>query len=212
MFNPPEVYKLKVKICGITNKEDSLLSEKLGADAIGFIFYKRSKRYVSPETAAEIIKTLSPFILKVGVFVNEGSMEINNISSQIKLNIVQLHGDEKPEAISEIDFPVIKSFRINEEFDFQILEKYKDASYLFDSNSKEEFGGTGKKFNWDKIPKELNGNFILAGGISTGNIEEIFNKVKPKAIDVSSSLEKSPGKKDYKKMEEFFKKINSFRS
>lgn len=203
---------MKVKICGITNKEDALLAEKLGADAIGFIFYKKSKRYVLPEIAAEIIKILSPFIIKAGVFVNEEAAGINNISTQIKLNVVQLHGDETPDIIGEINSPVIKSFRINREFDFKILNKYKDVSFLFDSYSKEEYGGTGKNFNWHLIPKELDGNFILSGGISSENIEEILNKIKPKAIDVSSSLEKSPGIKDHKKVEEFFKKLNSIRS
>lgn len=203
---------MRVKICGITNKEDALLAEKLGANAIGFIFHKKSKRYVLPEIASEIIKILSPFTIKTGVFVNEEAAEINTISSQIKLNAVQLHGDEAPDIIEKIDFPVIKSFRIKGDFDFAVLNKYINVSFLFDSYSIEEYGGTGKNFNWHLIPKELDGNFILAGGISGDNIEEIINKINPKAIDVSSSLEKSPGIKDHKKVEVFFNKINSLRS
>ncbi len=184
----------------------------MGANALGFIFYKESKRFIEPENAKKIISKLSPFTLKVGVFVNSSSEEINKTTSKLKLNAVQLHGDEKPEIIEGIDFPVIKSFGINGEFDFTILNEYKNVSFLFDSYSKEEFGGTGKNFNWDLIPKELDGNFILAGGISSENIEEIFNKVKPNAIDISSSVEKSPGIKDHKKVEEFFQKINLLRS
>ena len=203
---------MKVKICGITNLDDALLAETLGASAVGFIFHKKSKRYISPENASEIINKLSPFTLKVGVFVNEETKAINKISSRIKLNVVQLHGDETQDIIEKIDLPVIKSFRINGVFDFAVLNNYKNVSFLFDSYSKEEYGGTGKNFNWDLIPTELKGNFILAGGITIDNIKEVFSKVKPKAIDISSSLEKSPGIKDHLKVKEFFKRFNSIRS
>jgi len=203
---------LKVKICGITNIEDALFCEKMEANALGFIFYKKSKRFIEPVKAEKIIAGLSPFTMKVGVFVNAYSEEINKTAARLKLNTVQLHGDEMPEIIGKIDSHVIKSFRINGQFDFEILSEYKNVSYLFDSYSKEEYGGTGKNFNWDLIPKELDGNFILAGGISIENIEEILDKVNPKAIDVSSSLEKSPGIKDHNKVKDFFKKINSLRS
>jgi len=203
---------LKVKICGITNIEDAIFCERMGADALGFIFYKKSKRFIEPGDAKKIISRLSAFTVKVGVFVNIFPEEINKTATKLKLNVVQLHGDETHDVIEEIDFPVIKSFRINGEFDFEILKEYKNVSFLFDSYSNDEYGGTGKNFNWNLIPKELDGNFILAGGISNENIEEIFNKVKPKAIDVSSSLEKSPGRKDHKKLEEFFLKIKSLRS
>jgi phosphoribosylanthranilate isomerase len=183
---------LKVKICGITNNEDATLAEKLGADAVGFIFYKESKRYISPESASEIIKILSPLTLKVGVFVNENPELINSTASKIKLNAVQLHGNENPETINKINFHVIKSFRIKEEFDFNILNDYKNVSFLLDSYSEKEFGGTGKTFNWDLIPPRLKYNYILSGGVSVDNVEEIIKKVKPTAIDVSSSLETSP--------------------
>jgi len=203
---------LKIKICGITNIKDAIFCEKTGATALGFIFYKESKRFIEPEDAKKIISILSSFTIKVGVFVNNSPEEINKTADRLKLNAVQLHGDEAPDIIEEIDFPIIKSFRVNGEFDFKILNKYKNVSFLFDSYSKEDFGGTGKKFNWDLIPKDLGGNFILAGGISTENIEEIFNIVKPIAIDVSSSLENSSGMKNHKKVEKFFQKINSLRT
>jgi phosphoribosylanthranilate isomerase len=203
---------LKVKICGITNKEDALMVEKLGAYAVGFIFYKKSKRYISPESASEIIQALSSLTFKVGVFVNEDPEKINKTASIIKLNTVQLHGDETPGIAELIDLHVIKSFRINGELDYNLLKGYKNVSYLFDSFSPKDYGGTGKKFNWHLIPKELNGNFILSGGISIENIEEVMKSVKPKAIDVTSSLERSPGIKDHKKVKEFFTKINSIRS
>ncbi len=203
---------MKVKICGITNIEDALLCESLGADALGFIFYKGSKRFVEPDDAGKIISELSPFTLKVGVFLNESSEEINKTAKEIKLNAVQLHGNENPDMTSKINLPAIKSFRINDGFDFSILKEYENVSYLFDTYSEKEYGGTGKTFNWELIPDELRSKIILSGGISVNNIEEIYNNIKPAAVDLSSSLESKPGKKDKEKVKEFFKKINNLRS
>ena len=198
---------MKVKICGITNIEDALLCESLGADALGFIFYKGSKRYIPPEAAYEIIKSLSPFTMKVGVFVSESSETINKIASTAKLNTVQLHSEESTEIIN-ILLPVIKSFRVDDNFEYEILEQYKSAYYLLDTYSKTEFGGTGKVFDWEKIPDKYKSKIILAGGISIDNLEEIYTRVKPAAIDLSSSLESEPGKKDKEKVKRFFEKFN----
>jgi phosphoribosylanthranilate isomerase len=195
---------VKVKICGITNIEDAVLSENLGADALGFIFYEKSKRYISPKTANDIIKHLSPFTLKVGVFVNENSDKINAESKTAGINIVQLHGDEKPELIAEINLPVIKAFRINDEFDFKILEEYKNCYFLFDTYSSMQFGGTGKTFNWDIIPRNITDKIILSGGISISNIKRIIDEVNPYAVDLSSSVEEYPGKKSELKLKQFF--------
>ena len=199
---------MKVKTCGITNLDDALLCESEGADALGFIFYKKSKRYIGPELVKNIVKHLSPFTFKVGVFVNESVDFINKTASELNLNAVQLHGEESPDIIEKINLPVIKSFRINNEFDFSILEKYSNNSFLFDTYSDSVYGGTGKTFNWELIPKEIKNKIILAGGISINNIEDIFNHVKPAAVDLSSSLESEPGRKDKDKVKEFFKKIN----
>ena len=185
--------------------------QSLGADALGFIFYKGSKRYIAPETAAEIIKSLSPFTMKVGVFVNESTDNINTVTSLIKLNAVQVHGDESPETIKLINFPVIKSFRVSNNFDYGMLKQYPGMHYLLDTYSESEYGGTGKVFNWENIPEEYKSKIILAGGISIDNIEEIYKKVKPSAVDVSSSLESKPGRKDKDKVIKFFKKINELK-
>jgi len=203
---------MKVKICGITNIEDALLAEQLGADAIGFIFYKQSKRYISPEAAKIISQLLSTFTVKVGVFVNETEDEINRITATVKLNLIQLQGDEKPEMISKLLLPSIKSFRIDGDFNFSILEEYLCSNFLFDTFSHNEFGGTGKTFNWSIIPPSLRERAIIAGGVSEDNIEEIFSNINPYAVDVSSSLEISPGKKDHNKMKSFFQIINQLRS
>ena len=203
---------MKVKICGITNIDDALLAEQLGADALGFIFYKQSKRYISPETAKVTSQKLSAFTLKVGVFVNETEDEINRIAATAKLNLIQLHGDEKPEMISKLMLPSIKSFRIEEGFNFSTLEEYPCTNFLFDTFSQNEFGGTGKTFDWNIIPPSLRKRVIIAGGVSEKNVEEIFTKINPYAVDVSSSLEISPGKKDPDKMKSFFQIINQLRS
>jgi phosphoribosylanthranilate isomerase len=202
---------MKVKICGITNLKDALLCQELGADALGFIFYNKSKRFISADKAAEISKNLSPFIMKVGVFVNESAEVINQITKKVKLNAVQLHGEEEPEFLKMIPLQVIKSFRINNGFDFSILHTYPNAWYLLDSFSETAYGGTGKSFNWDIIPEGIRSNIILAGGVSSVNIEEIYYKIKPAAVDVSSSLETEPGKKDIEKVKQFFKTINHFK-
>jgi phosphoribosylanthranilate isomerase len=202
---------LKIKICGITNLEDALLCESLGANALGFIFYKGSKRYISPEAANEISKSLSPFTMKVGVFVNETPDTINNISSIAKFNAVQLHGEESSDSIKNISLPVIKSFRVDDNFDYNVLKSYRDTYFLLDTYSNTEFGGTGKVFNWENIPVEYKNKIILAGGISIENVEEIFIKVKPAAIDLSSSLELEPGKKDKEKVKRLFEKLNGLK-
>jgi len=202
---------MKIKICGITNTEDALAAESFGADAVGFIFYKKSKRFVTLKQAVQIIKTLSPFTTKVGVFVNETFEVINNISKQTGINVVQLHGDEKPEVIKSVSLPVIKAFRVDDNFDYDKLNQYLEYSILLDAYSENDYGGTGNKFNWEKIPADIRNKIILSGGISSDNIEFIYKNINPAAVDLSSSLEISPGKKDNKKMEMFFNKVNLIR-
>jgi phosphoribosylanthranilate isomerase len=202
---------MRVKICGITNIDDALLCSKLGADAVGFIFYDKSKRFIPFERAKDIIAQLPNFITKVGVFVNHPIEEINSICNETRINTVQLHGEELPEYVQRITKPVIKSFRIHDGFNFNILSQYKNCSFLLDSFSHSELGGSGLTFDWSKIPSELKNKIILAGGVSTDNIDFIYRKIKPQAVDLSSSVEISPGKKDKTKLKEFFNKVNKLR-
>lgn len=203
---------MKVKICGITNIEDALLCEECGADALGFIFYEKSKRFTTHKKAAEIISMLNPFITKVGVFVDDDYNDINNIASGIGLNMVQIHSDVPPNFISKLIFPAIKSFRVHNQFDWMQLKDYKNCHLLLDSYSQDEMGGTGKSFDWKFIPTEYTDKIILSGGITTDSLENIFNEIKPAAIDLSSSLESSPGKKDHQKVKNFLNKFNQLRS
>lgn len=202
---------MKIKICGITNTEDALAAESFGADAVGFIFYKKSKRYVSPEQAEHIIKSLSPFTTKVGVFVDETFEIINKISKQTGINVVQLHGDENLQIMKSISLPVIKAFRVDNNFDYNKLNQYQEYSILLDAYSENDYGGTGNKFNWEKIPFEVKNKIILSGGISSDNIEFIYKNINPATVDLSSSLEIKPGRKDLNKMKKFFKKVNLLR-
>ncbi len=203
---------MKIKVCGITNIEDALACVENGADMLGFIFYEKSKRYIDFKTAEKIISQLSSSILKVGVFVNEDFNIVNFASAKLNLEAVQLHGHESPEYIGKINSPVFKAFRIKEKFDWGLIDSYKNCTPLLDSYSENLLGGTGKSFDWNSIPKNYRSKIILSGGITIEKLDKIFNEIKPAAIDVSSSLESEPGKKDHKKVKEFLTKFNQLRS
>lgn len=196
---------MKIKICGITNYEDAKVALDNGADALGFILYQNSKRFIEYNDLTEILKKLPFFVMKVGVFVNEYYTKVNVLASQIGLNAVQIHGDESPFYCDKITHPSIKAFRIHDKFDFSLLDNYNDCTYLLDSKSNHEYGGTGTIFDWKLIPKKVMNNVIIAGGVSITNIEEIKEKINPQAVDVASSVEDYPGKKDHNKLKEFLK-------
>ncbi len=199
---------MKIKICGITKLEDAQLCVEYGVDAIGFIFYPKSKRYITPEKAKNISNALPPFVHQVGVFVNEEIDEVNRIASISKLTAVQLHGTESLEYISKINYPVLKSFGVDESFNFSILDKYKSCGILLDVKDTNQYGGTGKSFNWDLIPKEIRTKVIIAGGVGINDVEIISNNINPYGVDVSSSVETEPGIKDKAKVIELLKLIN----
>jgi phosphoribosylanthranilate isomerase len=199
---------VKIKVCGITNIEDALFCEVCGADALGYVFYPESKRYIDPEKAAEISRVLSPLTMKVGVFVNATAEEIYKTFETAKLNLAQLHGDEPADFVNNLKVPAIKVFHVDEKFNYDRMEVYNSGYFLLDTRSA-EYGGTGSSFNWSKIPVELRDHAIIAGGVSASNVEKIFHEVHPYGVDVSSSLESSPGKKDKKKVEIFFKTIRN---
>jgi len=199
----------KVKICGITNLEDALLSTKFGADALGFNFYEKSPRYIAPEKAREIIKELPAHVLKVGVFVNESLDEIIEIAATAKLDAVQLHGEETPEFARELkaetNLEIIKAFRVSPKFKPEDVLQYKIDAVLLDAYSANEHGGTGETFDWEIARKvrEIFPKMYLAGGLSAENISEAILAVKPFAVDVCSSIEKAKGIKNYTKVKNF---------
>ncbi len=197
---------MKIKICGITNPEDALDAVSLGVDAIGFIFAPSSKRYVSPDMAQAISIFLPPFVSVVGVFVNQSIDEIEQTIVRCQLDVVQLHGDESPQFCQGITRRVIKAFRVAQPEDLACIEYYQGfvSSFLLDTKVQNMDGGTGRIFDWGLAlkAKEYQTPLILAGGINAQNLNKAFQMVNPYAVDLSSSVEASPGKKDYHKMQE----------
>ncbi len=201
---------VKVKICGITILEDALYAADCGADALGFIFYPKSPRFVEITRAKEIISKLPPFITNVGVFVNESIENIVNIVHECNINIVQLHGDETPEYCSKVPMKVIKAIRIKDEDSLKQIAEYKTSTFLLDAYSEDSYGGTGKIFNWNLAIKAKGyGRIILSGGLTHDNVREAIEKFKPYGVDVSSGVEEREGKKDKEKVKEFIKRVRS---
>lgn len=197
---------VRVKICGITNVEDALGAIEAGADALGFVFVEQSPRCVSPQKAAAIIAKLPPFVQTVGLFVDAESERVNWVADFCGLDLVQLHGDEDPEECAEIRRRVIKAFRIKDASSLAKLGVYRVAGYLLDAWSPDAHGGTGKTFDWSLLRDVAQGcPIILAGGLDQDNVGQAVEQVRPYAVDVSSGVESSPGKKDVDKMMQFIR-------
>jgi phosphoribosylanthranilate isomerase len=197
----------RVKICGITNPEDALAAVDAGADALGFVFFRESPRHIFPEEAARIIALLPPFVQTIGLFVNEDNAAINEIAKLCRLDLLQLHGDEKPEQCEQLGRRVMKAFRIKSMTCLDPIESYRIAGYLLDAYSPSAYGGTGMAFNWEIAAEAVrrHGRVILAGGLTPENVAEAIRKVRPCAVDVSSGVESAPGKKDLQKVREFIR-------
>jgi phosphoribosylanthranilate isomerase len=201
---------VKVKICGITNLEDALAALFSGADAIGFVFYKKSPRYITFKKAANISRILPKKILKVGVFVNSKEKDIKKIAGLCALNMLQFHGEESPEFCARFKkHKVIKAFKVNKNLNFSQVREYKTFAYLFDAFSKYKSGGTGRKFDWNLLKKadRIKRPVFLSGGLNILNVKYALKALKPDWVDVSSALESSPGKKDHRKISDFIRKV-----
>ena len=202
--NPP----VKVKVCGTTRLEDALLAVECGADAIGFIFYKKSPRAVTAKTAKEICAKLPPFVQRVGVFVNETAENINRTADRCGLDVVQLHGDESPAFCKKIKRRVIKAVRVKDAASLKEMSQYEVDAFLLDTYKKDQWGGTGKVFDWELATRAKKyGPVILAGGLNPRNVKAAIQKVQPYGVDVSSGVEQSPGKKDPRKVKAFLKAV-----
>ncbi|MDY6935228.1 MAG: phosphoribosylanthranilate isomerase [Spirochaetota bacterium] len=197
-----------VKICGITNIDDAISCLNAGADILGFIFYPKSPRYVLPQIVKNIVEGLKRdyVFCTVGVFVNPEKDLVNRIIEVTGIEYLQFHGNESPSFIQKFSKKVIKAFRIKDKSDISYCYEYKNIDYfLLDSYSKESLGGTGHTFDWDLLEAfQYKDRLFLSGGINSLNVIEAIKKVKPYAIDLSSSIEVSPGKKDKKKIDYFF--------
>ncbi|NIM11360.1 MAG: N-(5'-phosphoribosyl)anthranilate isomerase [Candidatus Aminicenantes bacterium] len=210
---------MKIKLCGITNKRDYRDAVLLGADFVGFIFYPKSPRYVEPERVIEICgQALPGNHRKVGVFVNERIETVRDIFRRVRLDIVQLHGDESPGYAAELGLPYWKAIRVKDRRSLDALRQYNCKTFLLDTYVKGKYGGTGISFDPQlveeavKIGKPGGIQIIASGGISVENIEILFRLECPVyAVDVNSSVEEYPGKKSREKMERFFEVFNRLR-
>ncbi|MBF0557750.1 MAG: phosphoribosylanthranilate isomerase [Nitrospirae bacterium] len=201
---------VRIKICGITNMEDALAAVDYGADALGFVFYPGSPRYILPEKAREITCCLPPFITTIGVFANEAQQKIIDVMKVAGIDVLQLHGDESPEMCAAWH-RVIRALRVKDFTDLRPLEEWsKVSAFLLDTFSPGHFGGTGQIFNWDiAVEAKRFGKIILSGGLNPDNIERAIARVAPYAVDVSSGIEEKKGKKDLKKMRLFIERAKA---
>lgn len=196
---------VKVKICGITNVRDARAAVRLGADALGFNFYRRSPRYVEPARAAAILAALPPFLTAVGLFVNETAQKILKTCEEVGLDTVQLHGDETPTTVGALrQLTRIKAFRVRDDRDLKRLPRYAVEAYLLDAYVPDKAGGTGETFNWELARRaQPYGPIILAGGLTPENVAEAVRQARPYAVDVASGVETAPGIKDRDLMASF---------
>jgi phosphoribosylanthranilate isomerase len=196
---------VRVKICGITDLSDALAASDAGADALGFMFYEQSPRRLSFEAAAAITRELPPFVAKVGVFVDSALEFVNEAVARCGLDAVQLHGSETPDFCQRVHRPVIKAFRIDGPASLERVRDYQTAAWLLDSFVAGKLGGTGVQFNWKLAAraKAWGRPILLAGGLTPENVAAAVEEVRPYGVDVSSGVERAPGKKDPEKMRAF---------
>lgn len=201
---------LFVKICGITNLEDAQHAVRCGADAVGFIFFEQSPRFVSHRKAAEIARTLPEHISKIGVFVNADGKFVRDIVHHVNLSAVQLLGNEGADDLVSLETSVIKVFRVGEDFDVEVMKNYIVDAFLLDAMKDGSYGGTGKTFDWNIALKAKEyGRIILSGGLTPANVEDAVRFVRPYGVDVSSGVEARPGKKDPEKVRDFIARAKS---
>jgi len=197
--------RVKVKICGITNLPDAQAAVDAGADVLGFVFCDRSPRFVSFEAAAAIIRELPPFIIKAGVFVNAPEDSVCRAIRECGLNLLQFHGDEAPDYCLQFGLMSMKAFRVRDAASLQALRDYPTDAWLLDAYNPDKLGGTGEVLNWDlaREAQTWGRPIFLAGGLTPDNVAEAIRRVRPYAVDVSSGVEASPGRKAAPKIKAF---------
>jgi len=202
---------IRVKICGITNAVDALAAIDAGANLLGFNFYSQSPRHIAEAEAAKIRPQLPKKVDAVGIFVNASAADVAVVCKSLKLDAVQLHGDETPETVAELarNLPVVKAFRVEPDFPLGILDEYPEAfAFLFDAAHTGQYGGTGRATDWDVARRAAVGRrIILAGGLKVENVAAAVRIVRPYGIDVASGVESRPGTKDHGLLREFIQEV-----
>lgn len=189
---------VRVKICGITRSQDLHAACAAGADALGFVFYEKSPRHVSPEAAAALLRELPPFVQSVGLFVDADPAFIESVLRRAPLDLLQFHGNETPADCARFGRPYIKAVRVKRDTDLLKCAADFDAArgLLLDAFVPGVPGGTGERFDWSLIPSALPKPVILSGGLTPDNVADAVQRVRPWAVDVSSGVEASKGIKD----------------
>ena len=207
----------KVKICGITNAEDAAAAVEAGADALGFVFYRKSPRYIEPTLARQIIMSLPPLVIPVGVFVSEEQHVVRSIMDDCGLALAQLHGDESAIYCKELGRTILKALRVKDRSTFLALAEFRGRAgvrgFILDAFSDQAYGGTGQVIDWQLAAEVAKvASILLAGGLTPDNVEKAIQMVRPYGVDVSSGVERVPGKKDHEKVRAFIRaaKIVSF--
>jgi phosphoribosylanthranilate isomerase len=195
----------RIKICGITRPEDAQQAADLGADAIGLVFYGPSPRHVEVAQAQAIVDALPPFVTTVGLFVDAAADAVRGVLDQVKLDLLQFHGDESPEFCAAFERPYIKAIRMREGVDLaaETVRFAQARGLLLDAYHPALPGGTGESFEWARVPADLAIPLVLAGGLTVGNVAEAIHIVQPYAVDVSGGVEAQKGIKDWGKMTDF---------
>ena len=204
----------RVKICGITSVTDAHNAAAAGADALGFVFYEKSSRYISAEKAAEICNVLPPFVTSVGLFMNADREQVEQTLSVVSLDLLQFHGGETPEFCRSFGRPYIKAVGIDGMNDFaEYADQYPDAlGILVDSHALGKAGGTGETFDWKLLPKNYSKPIILAGGLNPENVAEACRETSVYALDLSSGVESSPGIKSKAKIDALMREVKHVES
>ena len=202
--------RTRVKICGITSVKDAIFAVNAGADAIGLVFYAPSTRFVTIEQAQQIVAAVPPFVSVVALFVNALTTEIKTVLAQVRIDIVQFHGDETRSDCEQIKLPYYKAIRIKADTNLlQYEAEFSSAkALLLDTYSDAAFGGTGQVFDWSLIPQNLTKPVILAGGLTAENVALGIKQVRPYAVDVSGGVEQSKGVKDVAKIAAFMHAVD----
>ena len=198
----------KIKICGLTRPRDAQAAAELGADAVGLVFYAKSKRCVDVAQAAEIVAALPPQVAKVALFVNESAEQICRILGTVPIDVLQFHGDEAPEFCRQFGKPYWKAVRVQSAQDIaEAAGRYADAAaLLLDAHIEGQYGGTGQVFDWHLLPETLPLPWILSGGLNPGNVAAALRQTGAAWLDVSSGVEQAPGIKNLDLMADFIQK------
>ncbi len=203
--------RTRVKICGITREKDAVSAIEQGVDALGFVFYEPSPRYVDIKKAIEISNFVPPFVSIVGLFVDAENSFITRVLENVRIDSLQFHGNENAETCMQYNRPWIKAIKVGPDLNLEkVASSYNNArGLLFDTFNPDLHGGTGTTFDWSVIPPDIAKRSILAGGLNVQNVSEAIKTVKPFAVDVSGGVESSPGIKDSKKIARFMDAVSS---